>query len=50
VQHSMSPRQVQFMLSVGLINWIKERLAPQQKTLDMKFFKITQGVHNNANL
>ncbi len=29
VRHSMSPRQVQFLLSGGLINWMKERLAGQ---------------------
>jgi aconitate hydratase len=27
VGHSLSPRQVQFVLSGGLINWMKERLA-----------------------
>jgi aconitate hydratase len=27
VSHSMSPRQVQFLLSGGLINWMKERLS-----------------------
>jgi len=27
VRHSMSPRQVQFLLSGGLINWMKERLS-----------------------
>ncbi len=27
VRHNMSPRQVQFLLSGGLINWMKERLA-----------------------
>ncbi len=27
VRHGMSPRQVQFLLSGGLINWMKERLA-----------------------
>ena len=29
VRHSMSPRQVQFLLSGGLINWMKERLTGQ---------------------
>jgi len=29
VRHGMSPRQVQFLLSGGLINWMKERLAGQ---------------------
>jgi len=29
VRHSMSPRQVQFLLSGGLINWMKERLFGQ---------------------
>ncbi|MFT5286137.1 MAG: aconitate hydratase [Planctomycetota bacterium] len=29
MRHSMSPRQVQFLLSGGLINWMKERLAGQ---------------------
>jgi len=29
VRHSMSPRQVQFLLSGGLINWMKERLSGQ---------------------
>ena len=27
VRHSLSPRQVQFVLSGGLINWMKERLS-----------------------
>lgn len=27
VGHSLSPRQVQFLLSGGLINWMKERLS-----------------------
>jgi len=27
VTHSLSPRQVEFALSGGLINWMKERLA-----------------------
>jgi aconitate hydratase len=29
VRHSMSPRQVQFLLSGGLINWMKQRLSGQ---------------------
>jgi aconitate hydratase len=29
VRHSMSPRQVQFLLSGGLINWMKERISAQ---------------------
>ncbi len=29
VRHNMSPRQVEFLLSGGLINWMKERLAGQ---------------------
>jgi len=29
VRHSMSPRQVQVLLSGGLINWMKERLASE---------------------
>jgi aconitate hydratase len=29
MSHTMSPRQVQFLLSGGLINWMKERLAEQ---------------------
>jgi aconitase A len=29
VRHSMSPRQVRFLLRGGLINWMKERLAGQ---------------------
>ncbi len=29
MRHSMSPRQVQFLLSGGLINWMKERLSGQ---------------------
>jgi aconitate hydratase len=34
VRHSMSPRQVQFLLSGGLINWMKERLSsPAQPNL-----------------
>ena len=32
VRHSMSPRQVQFLLRGGLINWMKERLTGQEKT------------------
>ena len=31
VRHFMSPRQVQVLLRGGLINWMKERLAGQQK-------------------
>ena len=27
VRHNMSPRQVQFLLRGGLINWMKERLS-----------------------
>ena len=27
VRHYMSPRQVQLLLSGGLINWMKERLS-----------------------
>ena len=29
VRHSMSPRQVQFLLGGGLINWMKERISAQ---------------------
>jgi aconitate hydratase len=29
VRHSMSPRQVQFLLSGGLINWMKERISAE---------------------
>ena len=28
-RHSMSPRQVQFLLGGGLINWMKERISAQ---------------------
>jgi len=29
VRHNMSPRQVQFLLRGGLINWMKDRLSGQ---------------------
>ena len=31
MRHDMSPRQVQFLLRGGLINWMKERLSEQHK-------------------
>jgi aconitate hydratase len=33
VHHTLSPRQVQFVLKGGLINWMKERLAASKATL-----------------
>ncbi|MDY7565025.1 aconitate hydratase [Pseudomonas sp. RTC3] len=34
VRHHMSPRQVQFLLSGGLINWMKERLTAEGSAAD----------------
>jgi len=32
VHHSLSPRQVQFVLRGGLINWMKEQLSSSEAT------------------